>query len=560
MTDSLPLLSIENLSVKYRGHDGDVAAVKEVTFCLYQGEIAAIIGESGAGKSAIAQAIPGLLPANAELSGRIVFQSKDLLKLPRWQLSALRGREVAMIFQDPTSALDPVFSIGRQLDESIVLGEPCLNARQRKARAIELLSQVGIPEAEKGLSRFPHQFSGGQIQRIMIAMALAGRPTLLIADEPTTALDVTTQQEILDLLFRLNLQYRMAILLITHDMGVVADIAQRVIVMRQGKIVEQSPAQTLFSAPRNSYTRHLLAAIPAPVDHEVIATRFNENTFAQGLQVEDLSISYAAGFGKKNRVVEGVSFEIAKGEFLGLLGESGCGKTTLGKALLGIVPADAGRITLAGKPIDGKGRTERQRIKAKIGAIFQNPFSSLNPRMTLGQSIAEPLLTHSALTRRDIDARVNSLIDQVGLPATWSARYPYELSGGQCQRIAIARAIALNPELLIADEPTSALDVSIQKSILNLLRDLQQEYQFACLFISHDLAVVRSLCHSAVVLKKGRIVEQGRVGDLFLRPQSEYTQALVDSVPLANPQHQENKRRARAPWLFPTPEAAANGA
>lgn len=343
-------------------------------------------------------------------------------------------------------------------------------------------------------------------------------------------------------------------------MGVVADIAQRVIVMRQGKIVEQSPAQTLFSAPRNSYTRHLLAAIPAPVDHEVIATRFNENTFAQGLQVEDLSISYAAGFGKKNRVVEGVSFEIAKGEFLGLLGESGCGKTTLGKALLGIVPADAGRITLAGKPIDGKGRTERQRIKAKIGAIFQNPFSSLNPRMTLGQSIAEPLLTHSALTRRDIDARVNSLIDQVGLPATWSARYPYELSGGQCQRIAIARAIALNPELLIADEPTSALDVSIQKSILNLLRDLQQEYQFACLFISHDLAVVRSLCHSAVVLKKGRIVEQGRVGDLFLRPQSEYTQALVDSVPLANPQHQENKRRARAPWLFPTPEAAANGA
>ncbi|WP_456309889.1 dipeptide ABC transporter ATP-binding protein [Serratia proteamaculans] len=549
MPDNSPLLRIEGLSVCYPGQGADVTAVDQVSLSLAAGEILAVIGESGAGKSAIAQAIPGLLPANAIVSGKILFQGIDLLRLNRTELSALRGREIAMIFQDPTSSLDPVFSVGAQLDESIALCDPSLKAAQRKARAIELLSQVGIPQADKRLKNYPHQFSGGQIQRIMIAMALAGRPKMLIADEPTTALDVTTQQEILDLLFSLNQQSGMALLLITHDMGVVADIAQRVIVMRHGKIEENSAAKTLFRTPESAYTRQLLAAIPSSTSTPVAV----EETFEALVQVDDVHISYPAGFGKRHNIVNGVSFNIGKGEFLGLLGESGSGKTTLGRSLLGIIKPDQGALTLAGEAIYHPSRRCSKAIKSQVGAIFQNPLSSLNPRMTLGQSIAEPLRTHTTLKEVAILKRVTSLITEVGLPAEWQQKYPYEISGGQCQRIAIARALALNPQLLIADEPTSALDVSIQESILTLLRKLQKEYQFACLFISHDLAVVRSLCQSALVLKDGHVVEQGRVSELFSRPASDYTRSLIDSIPFADPQHQENKRRQRAPWLFARP-------
>lgn len=550
MHASAPLLSIEDLSVRYHGQSADVSAVDRVSLHVAAGEIVAIIGESGAGKSAIAQAIPGLLPANARVSGKILYQGVDLLRLNRTELSALRGREIAMIFQDPTSSLDPVFSIGTQLDESIALGDLRLNAAQRRARAIELLSQVGIQQADTRLKNYPHQFSGGQIQRIMIAMALAGRPKVLIADEPTTALDVTTQQEILDLLFSLNQQFGMALLLITHDMGVVADIAQRVIVMRQGKIEENSTTQALFSRPESAYTRQLLAAIPSSVAQHAAG----EENFDPLLQVEDLHIRYAAGLGKHHSIVNGVSFNIGKGEFLGLLGESGSGKTTIGRSLLGIVLPARGRLTLAGESIYGPGHTRSKGIKSQVGAIFQNPLSSLNPRLTLGQSIAEPLRTHTALNEQAILKRVNVLMNQVGLRAEWHHKYPYEISGGQCQRIAIARALALDPQLLIADEPTSALDVSIQESILTLLRNLQKEYRFACLFISHDLAVVRSLCQSALVLKNGKVVEQGRVSELFSRPASEYTRSLIDSIPFACPQHQENKRRLRAPWLSTRPD------
>ncbi|MFK8259013.1 dipeptide ABC transporter ATP-binding protein [Erwinia sp. AnSW2-5] len=546
MTDNAPLLSIEGLSVRYPGQGADVTAVDQVSLSVAAGEILAVIGESGAGKSAIAQAIPGLLPANALVSGKILFQGIDLLTLNRTELSALRGREIAMIFQDPTSSLDPVFSVGTQLNESIALCDPSLNAVQRKARAMTLLTQVGIAQADKRLKNYPHQFSGGQIQRIMIAMALAGRPKMLIADEPTTALDVTTQQEILDLLFSLNQQSGMALLLITHDMGVVADIAQRVIVMRQGKIEENSVTKTLFRTPESAYTRQLLAAIPSSVSQQMAA----EETFDALVQVNNVHISYPAGFGQRHNIVGGVSFNIGKGEFLGLLGESGSGKTTLGRSLLGMIKPDRGTLTLAGEAIYAPSRTRSKAIKSQVGAIFQNPLSSLNPRMTLGQSIAEPLRTHSTLKEVAILNRVKSLITEVGLPAEWHQKYPYEISGGQCQRIAIARALALNPQLLIADEPTSALDVSIQESILTLLRNLQKEYQFACLFISHDLAVVRSLCQSALVLRNGSVVEQGRVSELFSRPASDYTRSLIDSIPFADPQHQENKRRLRAPWLF----------
>ncbi|MEJ4045510.1 ABC transporter ATP-binding protein [Erwinia sp. SLM-02] len=540
--NAVPLLAANHLSVIYPGHQGEVKAVDGVSFTLAAGEMLAVIGESGAGKSAIAQAIPGLLPGNARLTGQILYQGRDLLTLDRRSLAALRGRDIAMIFQDPSASLDPVFTIGRQMDEVIALYEPALSVRQRRARAIELLTLTGIPQAEKRLRGYPHQFSGGQIQRIMIAIALAGRPKLLIADEPTTALDVTTQQEILDLLFRLNQQYRMAVLLITHDMGVVADIAHRVVVMRHGRIVEQNAVEPLFSAPAHDYTRQLLAAIPSAGGERPAASPQPEPL----LQVEHLHVSYGSALGRRHPVVNDVSFAIGRGEFLGLLGESGSGKTTIGRSLLGIIKPDGGAIRLAGEPLyDAKHRISKA-SRAKTGAIFQNPMSSLNPKMSIAQSIAEPLITHTSLDRAEIGRRVSALIDLVGLPAAWQEKYPYELSGGQCQRIAIARAIALRPRLLIADEPTSALDVSIQQAILTLLRNLQQEYQFACLFISHDLAVVRSLCRSIVVLKNGQVAERGSVENIFTRPESDYTRALIDSIPLADPRHQQEKRRQRA--------------
>lgn len=539
--NSAPLLAVKNLSVVYPAFQDDVKAVDSVSFTLAAGEILAVIGESGAGKSAIAQAIPGLLPANAQLSGQIAYQDRDLLQLDHRSLAALRGREIAMIFQDPSASLDPVFSIGRQMDEAIALYEPQLSTAQRRIRAVELLTLTGIPQAEKRLRSYPHQFSGGQIQRIMIAVALAGRPKILIADEPTTALDVTTQQEILDLLFHLNQRYQMAVLLITHDMGVVADIAHRVVVMRHGRIVEQNKVEPLFSAPAHAYTQQLLAAIPSAAAENTAAAPPHEPL----LQVEHLQISYASTLGRRHTVVNDVSFAIGKGEFLGLLGESGSGKTTIGRSLLGMIKPDGGAIRLAGEALyDAKHRTSKA-SRAKIGAIFQNPISSLNPRMSIGQSIAEPLITHTSLDRSAVSSRVSALIDLVGLPAAWRERYPYELSGGQCQRIAIARAIALRPQLLIADEPTSALDVSIQQAILTLLRNLQQEYQFACLFISHDLAVVRSLCQSIVVLNNGQVAEQGSAQSIFTQPKSDYTRTLIDSIPLANPGYQQDKRRLR---------------
>ncbi|ROR13320.1 ABC transporter ATP-binding protein [Erwinia sp. JUb26] len=540
--NAAPLLAVNHLSVIYPGHQGEVKAVDGVSFTLAAGEMLAVIGESGAGKSAIAQAIPGLLPGNARLAGQIIYQDRDLLKRDRRSLATLRGREIAMIFQDPTASLDPVFSIGRQMDEAIALYEPQLTAAQRRARAVELLTLTGIPQAEKRLRGYPHQFSGGQIQRIMIAIALAGRPKILIADEPTTALDVTTQQEILDLLFRLNQRYQMAVLLITHDMGVVADIAHRVLVMRHGRIVEQNAVDALFSTPAHAYTQQLLAAVPSPAGGSLTDIPPPEPL----LEVEHLSISYASTLGRRLPVVNDISFAIGKGEFLGLLGESGSGKTTIGRSLLGMIKPDGGMIRLAGEPLYAAKHRTTKASRAKIGAIFQNPISSLNPRMNIGQSIAEPLITHTSLDRSAVNSRVATLIDLVGLPAAWRERYPYELSGGQCQRIAIARAIALRPQLLIADEPTSALDVSIQQAILTLLRNLQQEYQFACLFISHDLAVVRSLCQSIVVLKNGQVAEQGSVERIFTRPESDYTRTLIDSIPLADPRYQQDKRQLRA--------------
>lgn len=532
------LLSVERLSVTYHAEQGTVRAVDGVSFTLAAGEILALIGESGAGKSAVAQAIPGLLPASARLGGSLLLKGRQLLGLGRAARTALRGREVAMVFQDPAAALDPVFTIGSQLDETLRAIQPGLSRRQRHERALALLEQVNIPDAQRRLKHYPHQFSGGQLQRIMIAMALAGQPSLLIADEPTTALDVTTQREILDLLRQLNQRYGMAILLITHDLAVVADIAQRVIVMRNGQVVETQPVDALFAAPERPYTRQLLAAQP---DGQGPGSLPETPDAAPLLAVQDLNVSWREGIGRRRRVVHDVSFSLQKGEFLGLLGESGSGKTTLGRTLLGTTIADSGSIRFNGEPLAGG----RSPLRATIGAVFQNPLSSLNPRLTLAQSIAEPLATHTALSRQQIAQRVAVLLDQVGLPGDWQRRYPHELSGGQCQRVAIARAIALKPQLLIADEPTSALDVSIQQNILRLLRDLRDEYHFACLFISHDLGVIASLCHSVLVLKQGRIVEQGSTRTIFSQPQHDYTRSLIASIPRPDPGYQRGRRAER---------------
>ena len=532
------LLNVECLSVTYHAEQGPVRAVDGVSFTLAAGEILALIGESGAGKSAVAQAIPGLLPASARLGGSVLLKGRQLLGLSRAARTALRGREVAMVFQDPASALDPVFTIGSQLDESLRAAQPGLSRRQRQERALALLEQVNIPDARRRLKHYPHQFSGGQLQRIMIAMALAGQPSLLIADEPTTALDVTTQREILDLLRQLNQRYGMAILLITHDLAVVADIAQRVIVMRNGRVVETQPVDALFAAPEQAYTRQLLAAQPGGDGPGTLPEAPHAVPL---LAVQDLSVSWREGIGRRRQVVHGVSFSLQKGEFLGLLGESGSGKTTLGRTLLGTTVADSGSIRFNGEPLAGGRGAQR----ATIGAVFQNPLSSLNPRLTLAQSIAEPLTTHTALSRQQIAQRVAVLLDQVGLPADWQRRYPHELSGGQCQRVAIARAIALKPQLLIADEPTSALDVSIQQNILRLLCDLRDEYHFACLFISHDLGVIASLCHSVLVLQQGRIVEQGSSRAIFSQPQHPYTRSLIASIPRPDPGYQRAQRAGR---------------
>jgi len=546
MSDQAPLLETRNLNVDFIAGSEQIRAVQGVSFDLKRGEILAIVGESGSGKSTLAMAIPQLLPINSRLSGQIFFEGVDLLSSDLKHRVSLRGRRIATIFQDPASTLDPVFSIGFQFDEVLRVLEPNLSKKQRYERSLELLYFVGIPAAEKRLKHFPHQFSGGQLQRIMIAQALAGHPEILIADEPTTALDVTVQQEILDLLYRLNKNEKMTILLITHDMGVVADLAQRVIVMKEGQIIETAPTETLFATPREDYSRQLLNAVPRgqETNKRVGDTvPLTQNT-PMRLIANNLCLGYNSRFGHGQDIVHNISFGLRAGEFVGLVGESGSGKTTIGRSLLGIIAPKSGQLMLEGDEIYSKKHHAAQQ-RARIGAVFQNPTGSLNPHLTIGQSIAEPLHTHSNLSRAEKLDRVHQLLGQVGLSENWQSRYPSELSGGQCQRVAIARALALNPLLLVVDEPTSALDVSIQAEILALLRQLQEKYAFSCLFISHDLAVVSNLCHSVLVLHKGKIIERGETSQVFDQPQSDYTRQLIASAPLPDPHLQAARRQQR---------------
>ena len=502
------LLSVEDVSVDFGSGS---PAVSEVSFSLTAGEVLAVVGESGSGKTVTAMSLLGLLPSSASVTGRALLGGRDLYSLSLNELREVRGNEVGMVFQEPMSALNPVLTVGSQIVEAVRVHRSISRAEAR-ARALELLRLVGLPVER--FKAYPHEMSGGQLQRVVIAMAVANEPSLLIADEPTTALDVTVQAEILGLLRDLRDRLGVAILLITHDMGVVADLADRVIVMNAGRVVETGTVRQVFQEPAQPYTRTLLDSVLSLDSRELPARA----PAAPVLRLSGVSISYG-----KFRAVSDVSLEIGRGEVLGLVGESGSGKSSIAAAVTGLVRY-SGQITVAGKEVSALRKADRGRI----GLVFQDPLSSLNPRATLGRSIAQPLLLHTSLRGAELTAKVDSLLDAVQLSASLRDRYPHELSGGQRQRVGIARAIALDPDLLIADEPTSALDVTVQARVLDLFRSLQHDLRFACLFISHDLAVVQHLSDRVAVLHRGRVVEEG--ASVFAAPQDPYTQRLLASA------------------------------
>ncbi|MBK6790017.1 MAG: ABC transporter ATP-binding protein [Betaproteobacteria bacterium] len=554
------LLSIQDLRVAFRMGKGVRAeAVKGVSFDIPENTTVALVGESGSGKSVTAMSVLNLLPDNAERQGRILWQGRDLLQAALPELQALRGKEIACVFQDPMSSLNPVFSVGQQLAEPLMkhLG---LSRRQALARAEELLGEVGIPEPKRRLESYPHEMSGGQQQRVMIAMALSCEPRLLIADEPTTALDVTIQRQILELLGKLKTQHRMSVLFISHDLGLVGEIADQVVVMRNGIIREQGPVARIFEAPQDDYTRALLACRPSlegnPArlmvidDHIAAASRRAagqaeaEARDAQAkdpaapvvLEVRSLAKSFwlkQGLFGKREfKAVQGVNFQLRKGHTLGVVGESGSGKTTMGLTLLRLHEPTGGEVIFDGQNLLKLGDRERQLMRRRIQIVFQNPYASLNPRFTIGQTLLEPMVIHGIGTdTADREQRARSLLEKVGLDGRAFGKYPHEFSGGQRQRVAIARCLTLNPEVLVLDEAVSALDVSVQAQVLNLLRDLQDEFGLAYVFISHDLAVVRFISDEVLVMKDGVVVEQASAAQILAAPREDYTKRLLAAIP-----------------------------
>lgn len=495
-------------------------------------------------------ALLGLTPPNGRVTGSVQLNGRELVGLTGSRLRAVRGRDVAVIFQEPMTALNPVYTIGFQIVETLRTHTE-MAPDDAKARAIELLTMVEMPTPETTFNKYPHQLSGGQRQRAMIAMAISCDPLLLVADEPTTALDVTVQAEILDLMRNLRHRLNSAIILITHDMGVVADLADSMLVMKDGVVVESGSVASVFSNPEHPYTKQLLAAVPHLGTGEAIVTealKEAESTNARPiLSMKDVAIEYPKrGRVPAFRAVDGVNLEIFPGEVVGLVGESGSGKTTIGRAAVGLLPIAEGSLTVDGRELSTNSAKELREVRRNIGIVFQDPGSSLNPRFPIGQSIGEPLLLSKVAKGADLDRRVETLLDQVELPRSFRNRYPHELSGGQRQRVGIARALALSPALLVADEPTSALDVSVQARFLVLLQELQSQLQFACLFISHDLAVVDLLSHRIAVMHRGKIVEQGSKEEILRNPKDPYTQRLIAAVPLPDPALQRERREARS--------------
>jgi peptide/nickel transport system ATP-binding protein len=541
------VLVVDHLTVTFDVEGEVVRAVDDASFTVGRGEVVAVVGESGSGKSMTAMTAMGIAPDGAVASGAIRIGGVDVLSSGEQHLREVRGRTVSMIFQDPSAALNPVFTIGFQLAEAVRRADASTDRATVRARALELLRAVEVPEPERRLGQYPHELSGGQCQRVMIAMALAADPDLLIADEPTTALDVTVQAEVLDVLRALRERTGTAILLITHDMGVVADIADHVVVMRRGQVVESGSATALFASPTEDYTRELLAAVPRlrPVDG--LEARVDPATTLPStvLDVRDLVVEYGGALRRRFRAVDHVSFTVGRGEIVGLVGESGSGKTTIGRAAVGLAPITAGSVSVDGVDLAGAGRAERRSMRRRVGVVFQNPLRSLNPRYTVGQTVAEPLRQILRLSAADTETRVERLLSDVGLDGGFRERYPHELSGGQRQRVAIARAVALDPALLIADEPTSALDVSVQARVLDVFRELQERLGFACLFVTHDLAVVDTLCDRVVVLHQGRVAEQGTCDAILRAPQDPYTRRLIQAAPVPDPEEQAVRRAAR---------------
>ncbi|MEY4497389.1 MAG: hypothetical protein RLZZ364_694 [Actinomycetota bacterium] len=541
---SNPVLKVSNFSVDFWVDGTWYPAAIDMNFEIEAGKVLAIVGESGSGKSTTALGLMDLLAANARRSGSVKVNGVEMVEASAKLLQKYRGKEVAYIFQEPMTALNPVYTIGFQIVETL-RNHFDMTPAAAQARALELITMVEIPDPEKSINKFPHQLSGGQRQRAMIAQALACDPGLLVADEPTTALDVTVQAEVLDLMRNLKTRLNSAILLITHDMGVVADMADEILVMKDGVTVEHGSADQIFNRPQHPYSQQLLNAVP-----KLGSTAKRELTIPAGaapvLKLENVTIEYP----KRGRIpaftaAKGINLEIYPGEILGLVGESGSGKTTIGRAAIGLLPIKEGKIEIVGRDISRATSKELFSIRRHTGIVFQDPASSLNPRLPIGESIGEPLFLSGEAKGAELNARVEDLLDQVELPRSYRNRYPHELSGGQRQRVGIARALALTPDLLIADEPTSALDVSVQARFLELLQDLQRKLNFACLFISHDLAVVDILSHRIAVMQNGELVEVGDRDEILQRPKTEYTQRLIGAVPVPDPEEQRLRREAR---------------
>ena len=556
MKDGNTILEVKNLSVAFSGR----TVVEGLTLTLMRGETLGIVGESGSGKSVSTMALMGLLPKNATVTGQAMLDGINLLEQNEEQMRSIRGRRISMIFQEPMTSLNPVQKCGEQVMEMMKAhanSELKIQDSELKQRVISLFTEVLLPRPEKIFDSYPHEISGGQKQRVMIAMALINNPDIIIADEPTTALDVTVQKTILELLKSLQSKYGISIILITHDLGVISQIADRILVMYRGKTIEEGPASQILLHPAEPYTQGLLACRPPldsrpkrlPTVEEFLngstgsdndySTPTAQPTLQPLISVRNLDVTYTLKkslFGKPLQTLKGVdniSFDIFEGETLGLVGESGCGKSTLGRAMLRLIENSAGSVSYRGTPLSELSAKQMRSLRPKLQIIFQDPYSSLNPRITVGEAIAEPLKVHrSSISSSSSSSSITKdLMQQVGLNPDWYNRYPHELSGGQRQRVCIARALILHPELVVCDESVSALDVSVQAQVLNLLNDLKDRYHYTYLFITHDLSVVHYMADRIMVMQKGKIVESGTPDDLFKNPQTDYTRMLIDSIP-----------------------------
>lgn len=564
------LLQIKNLNVDFNTPEGVVRAVNNVSFDVPLGKTVGLVGESGSGKSVTSLAVMQLIPNPPGIisSGEILFEGQDLLKLQEEEMRKIRGNDIAMIFQEPMTSLNPVFKVGDQISESLMLHKG-MSPKEAWEKSVELLDQVGIPNPKASAQKYPHEMSGGQKQRVMIAMAIACEPKLLICDEPTTALDVTIQRQVIDLMFDLQDKYKMGMLFITHDLGVIADIADDVVVMYRSNIVEQNTAKNIFMAPQHPYTKGLIACRPAldrnperlltvsdfmdeagnEIEVDETKTKKVDKVFKMDeeknpvlLEVNDLHVHFPIKGGIFGRTVDhfkavnGVSFKLRKGMTLGLVGESGCGKTTLGRSLLRLIEPTKGQVIYDGVEITKLDKKQMRDMRSKMQIIFQDPYSSLNPRMTVSEILMEPMILHSiGASKEEREKKARWLMEKVGLKAEQLSRYPHEFSGGQRQRICIARALAVSPDFIICDESVSALDVSVQAQVLNLLLDLQEEFGLTYIFISHDLSVVNFISDEVAVMNSGQFVELDKANEVYLRPKMDYTKKLLEAIPKGMP-------------------------